>query len=81
MKFYKRIHPIKKGLASTDYYGLIKNCKFVKGKIYTVQSTYSPIYSEKKLKNLTKLIADLERFSIDAGILNANYFYANFKRK
>ena len=64
MKFDKRIHPIKKGLASTDYYGLIKNCKFVRGKIYTVYSTYSPIYSEKKLKNLTTQLLFGEYFRV-----------------
>ena len=30
---------------------------------------------------ISKLIADEERYSLDAGILNANYLYANFKRK
>lgn len=64
MKFDKRIHPIKKGLASNDYYGLIKNCKFVKGKIYTVCSTYSPIYSEKKLKNLSSQLLFGEYFRV-----------------
>ena len=37
--------------------------------------------NQKKLKSLSKLIADLERYSLDTGILNANYFYANFRRK
>ena len=37
--------------------------------------------SQNKLKKLAKLIANLEKLSLQAGILNANYFYANFKRK
>lgn len=37
--------------------------------------------NQTKLKKLAKLIANLEKFSLEAGILNANYFYANFKRK
>ena len=58
-------------------------------KLINIKPGFSFIYrflgglrgNQKKLKNLSKLIANLERFSIDAGILNANYFYANFKRK
>ena len=71
MKFDKRINPIRKGLASSDYYGLIKNCKFVKGNIYTVNTTYSPLYSEKKQKNLTSqlLFGEYFRvFDIDGGV-------------
>tara|TARA_B100001094_G_scaffold244760_1_gene241156 strand:- start:439 stop:900 length:462 start_codon:yes stop_codon:yes gene_type:complete len=37
--------------------------------------------NQTKLKKLAKLIASLEKFSLEAGILNANYFYANFKRR
>lgn len=64
MKFDKRINPIRKGLASSDYYGLIKNCKFVKGSIYTVHTTYSPLYSEKKQKNLTSQLLFGEYFKV-----------------
>ena len=64
MKFDKRISPIRKGLASSDYYGLIKNCKFVKGSIYTVRTTYSPLYSEKKQKNLTSQLLFGEYFKV-----------------
>ncbi len=64
MKFDKRISPIRKGLASSDYYGLIKNCKFVKGSIYTVHTTYSPLYSEKKQKNLTSQLLFGEYFKV-----------------
>ena len=64
MKFDKRISPIRKGLASSDYHGLIKNCKFVKGSIYTVHATYSPLYSEKKQKNLTSQLLFGEYFKV-----------------
>ncbi len=64
MKFDQRICPIRKGLASADYYGLIKNCKFVKGSIYTVHSTYSPLYFEKKQKNLTSQLLFGEYFRV-----------------
>lgn len=37
--------------------------------------------NQTKLKKLAELIANLEKFSLQAGILNANYFYANFKRR
>ena len=37
--------------------------------------------NQSKLNKISKLIADLERYSLEAGILNANYFYANFVKK
>ncbi len=64
MKFDKRITPIRNGLASKDYAGLIKNCSFVKGDFYTVRSTYSPLYSEKKQKNLISQLLFGEYFKV-----------------
>lgn len=64
MKFDPRITPIRNRLASDKYSGLIKNCKFVKGNIYTVNSTYSPLYSEKKQKNLISQLLYGENFHV-----------------
>ena len=37
--------------------------------------------NQSKLNKISKLIADLEKYSLETGILNANYFYANFIKK
>ena len=37
--------------------------------------------NQAKLKSLSKLIANLEKLSLETGLLNANYFYANFEKK
>jgi hypothetical protein len=37
--------------------------------------------NQAKLKSLSKLIANLEKLSLETGVLNANYFYANFEKK
>ena len=36
---------------------------------------------QKKLKSISVLVASLEKFGLNEGILSANYFYAMFKRK
>ena len=64
MKYDKRISPIRKGLASADYKGLIKNSRFVKGTVYTVNTTYAPLYSEKSQKNLTSQLLFGEYFKV-----------------
>lgn len=56
MKFDSRITAIRKDIASDYFKGLIKKRKFIKGKEYSVISTYSPLYSSKSSKLSTQLL-------------------------
>ncbi len=56
MRFDKRTTAIRNDIASDYFKGLIKKKKFVKGKKYTVISTYSPLYSIKNSKLSTQLL-------------------------
>ena len=58
-------------------------------KLIKLEPAFSFIYrflgglrgKQTKLKKLSILIANLEKFSLATGVLNANYFYASFKKK
>ena len=56
MRFDKRITAIRTDIASDYFKGLIRGRKFVKGKKYTVISSYSPLYSLKNSKLSTQLL-------------------------
>ena len=56
MIFDPRITPIRRDLASTAYKSIIKRKKYVKGKVATVKSSFSPLYSNKESKLSTQLL-------------------------
>tara|TARA_B100001778_G_C18487995_1_gene583657 strand:- start:74 stop:904 length:831 start_codon:yes stop_codon:yes gene_type:complete len=56
VRFDNRIIAIRNDIASDYFKGLIKRKKFVRGKKYTVISTYSPLYSLKGSKLSTQFL-------------------------
>lgn len=90
--FYERDQNEKAGQSPNDLSSdknkiikaLIKNFKFVDSK-----PAFSFIYrligglrgNQYQLNKISKLIADLEKYGLETGVLNANYFYANFTKR
>ena len=90
--FYERDQNEKSGQSPNDLSSdktkiikaLMKNFKFVDSK-----PAFSFIYrfigglrgNQNQLNKISKLIADLERYGLETGVLSANYFYANFIKR
>ena len=56
MIFDSRITPIRRDLASAAYKAIVKRKKYVNAKLATVQSSFSPLYSNKGSKLSTQLL-------------------------
>jgi len=56
VKFDPRITPIKSNLAASTYKYIVKRVKYSKGKKYTVDCSFAPLYSNKKSKLSTQLL-------------------------
>ena len=56
MIFDTRITPIRRDLASTAYRAIVKRKKYVKAKLATVKSAFTPLYSNKGSKLSTQLL-------------------------
>ncbi|MDC1302989.1 C40 family peptidase [Pelagibacterales bacterium] len=56
MIFDKRITPIRNDIAASEYKDLLKNRKFIKGKIYYVKSNFSNLLSSNKKQLISQLL-------------------------